>query len=51
MEDLHALLKLVELLSESANGWEAVSSRGKFSEASKTIENIQRLNGQYASHC
>ncbi|MCF6460894.1 dodecin family protein [Clostridium sp. Cult3] len=37
-----AVVKVIELLSESANGWEAAAQEA-VSEASKTIENIQSV--------
>ncbi len=37
-----AVVKVIELLSESANGWEAAAQEA-VSEASKTIDNIQSV--------
>jgi len=36
------IVKVIELLSESANGWEAAAQEA-VSEASKTIDNIQSV--------
>ena len=37
-----AIVKVIELLSESVNGWEAATQEA-VSEASKTINNIQSV--------
>ncbi len=37
-----AVVKVIELLSESVNGWEAATQEA-VSEASKTIDNIQSV--------
>lgn len=37
-----AVVKVIELLSESANGWESAAQEA-VSEASKTIDNIQSV--------
>ena len=37
-----AVVKVIELLSESKNGWEAATQEA-VSEASKTIDNIQSV--------
>ena len=37
-----AVVKVIELLSESANGWEAATQEA-VSEAAKTIDNIQSV--------
>ena len=37
-----AVVKVIELLSESVNGWEAAAQEA-VSEASKTIDNIQSV--------
>ena len=37
-----AVVKVIELLSESANGWEAAAQEA-VSEAAKTIDNMQAI--------